>query len=244
MKTIQNKHNGDKALCGLVPCLSQDSKYPTIHSNPFSTHKILPVMKNLIVLILTFATTLLHAQDAQIEPINYGNRIQKGTILLTGSIGYNQLSQGDNTNSAFFVDASVIFAVSEHVGFGLLTGYQTGDLIDIEGFGFSVDDAFQIGPVARVFGNTHWGWVQPFGEVSVPFGFGTFGNGDFTTFGVNLRPGISVFLSRSIALEASLGLLGFNSLTINDEEDSYDSIDFGFDLSDLRFGMVFLMGAR
>jgi hypothetical protein len=207
-------------------------------------YKTTLAMKNLIVILFISCTTLLNAQDAQVEPINYGNRIQKGTILLTGSMGYNRISQGDESNSSFFVDIAGIYALSERVGVGIFTGYSSGGLGAFMFESFSVDDAFQVGPMLRVFGNTHWGWLQPFGELRVPLGFASTNLYDYTSIGANIRPGVTVFLSRTIALEASLGVLGYNSISRDGEDDNYDSFDFGFDMNNLRFGMVFLMGAR
>ncbi|PHQ30414.1 hypothetical protein [Leeuwenhoekiella nanhaiensis] len=64
-------------------------------------------------------------------------------------------------------------------------------------------------------------------------------------FRVGLRPGLTYFLSKQIALEGTLGFIGYSSIRLEDPEGSYDSyskiqsFDAQFDTSELSLGVSY-----
>ena len=59
-----------------------------------------------------------------------------------------------------------------------------------------------------------------------------------TGFGVTIAPGISYFVSDNFALEATVGLLSYNSVK-PDGGESTNTFDTGLDFSNVSFGLVY-----
>lgn len=219
-------------------------------------------MKRIILLVFSICAGALCAQDSGGEmpasadtipaqlPINYGNRIQKGTVLLTGGLAYSNSEDFLRKVDDFSINGSALFAVSNRFALGPLFGFgTTKSIFNNEFFGEGTEyhfNYYSLGAQFRYFGNTYWGWLQPYGELFVGYQSGKNLETDansFESFGVGLRPGLMIFLSRQIALDFSIGFLSYSNLSFPVGDD-ITSFGFGFEPRDLSFGLVFLFNAQ
>ncbi|CAL2105024.1 Outer membrane protein with beta-barrel domain [Tenacibaculum sp. 190524A02b] len=64
------------------------------------------------------------------------------------------------------------------------------------------------------------------------------------SFDIGIRPGLSYFVSKSIALEANLGFLGYKTTSFendSDNENITNKFDFNINASNIVFGITFYM---
>lgn len=69
---------------------------------------------------------------------------------------------------------------------------------------------------------------------------GTLADSKGNGFGVAVAPGVSYFLAKNFAIEATFGILSYE--TLNPDEDGVDStngFNFGLDMRDIRLGLVY-----
>jgi len=189
-------------------------------------------MKKLILAItlLTFGSNLNAQQSDESMSLN-------GRWFLMGQAGYNSSNEGD-TQSYNFIPQVGTF-VAEDVALGLGIGYQGtkeerefNDMTNTD-----KSELFIIKPLARKYWNINEK-LYFFGELAVPFGFGkitnenTVGNttssteAKYTNIGVQLAPGLDYYLSNNWSIEATIGLLGWNSVK-PEEGDASNSFNFG-----------------
>lgn len=219
-------------------------------------------MKRIILLVFSICAGALCAQDSSGEmpasadtipaqlPINYGNRIQKGTVLLSGGLAYSSMEEFIRIVDDFSINAGVQLAFSDRFAMGINAGFgTTKSTFNNELFGSGTEYQFNyysLGAQFRYFGKMYWGWLQPYGELFVGYQSGknleTEAN-SFESFGVGLSPGLMIFLSRQIALDFSVGFLSYSNLSFPVGDD-ITSFGFGFEPRDLSFGLVFLFNAQ
>jgi hypothetical protein len=222
-------------------------------------------MKRIILLVFSICAGALYAQDSSGEisasadtitaqlPINYGNRIQKGTVLIKGSIGFSTIESRYDRNDLFTISVGGMLAVSDRFAVGLSGGVNSskniyessynGDRTEVKFNSYFVAAQF------RYFGKTYWGWLQPFGVLSGSFSEGKVVDIDqqeatTESIRVGIRPGLMVFLSRRFALETSIGFLTYERLSPLRSEGVRTSFYAQFYPSDLHFGLIYLINAR
>lgn len=83
-----------------------------------------------------------------------------------------------------------------------------------------------------------------FGELGVNYGNTKVeqGPGEYKEngFGVQVAPGVSYFIANNFALEATFGVLGYNSVDPDvDGAEKTNSFRFGLDTRDIRLGLVY-----
>ena len=160
-----------------------------------------------------------------------------GRWFIMGQAGYNSSNEG-NTQSYSIVPQVGNF-VSEDVALGLGIGYigskNESELNNVTST--QKENLFLVKPFARKY----WGVAKNlfvFGELSVPLGFGkntsetslgnttTTAEAKYTNIGVQVAPGLDYYLSDNWSLEATFGLLGWNS-TKPENGDAANSFNFG-----------------
>lgn len=160
-----------------------------------------------------------------------------GRWFLMGQAGYSSSNEGD-TQSYSFVPQVGTF-VSSDVALGLGVGYVGSKNENDNGSVVNTvkQNLFVVKPLARKYWNVANN-LFIFGELAVPMGFGkntaefTIGNttteneAKFTNIGVQVSPGLDYFLSDNWSLEATFGLLGWQS-TKPDGGDAANSFNFG-----------------
>jgi len=197
-------------------------------------------MKKLLLLsaIAVFGFSNVNAQEEGESTKGFA----KGDIFLTGSLSYGSESQGDDKESAFGFSPKAAYFVTENIAVGINLGYTTTKVEAL-----NVDDIKTNMLEAGVFGRyylTPAKQFSVFGELGANYATGNQDNGtvdvDTNGFNIGFAPGISYFVSDCIALEASFGVLSYETseLDVNGAE-SKDSFDFGLNLSDISFGMVY-----
>lgn len=173
---------------------------------------------------------------------------KQGDVFASGAVGYSSEKTGDNKSDQFTVIPRAAYFVTDNIALGAQIGYTTGTET-VEGpFGGSVDQDTNVFS-AGVFGRYYFTPARNFsffGQLGVDFATakteieGVPGEAKANGFNVGLAPGISYFVSDHIALEATFGLLGYNSVKPDvDGAESTDTFDIGFDLENINFGIVY-----
>lgn len=62
----------------------------------------------------------------------------------------------------------------------------------------------------------------------------------YTSFGVNVKPGVDYFISKNWTIEAAIGEFGYNNMKIKDHENGTDTFNFGLNLSSVTFGVKYI----
>ena len=205
-------------------------------------------MKNIITLL--FAFIFVSGAWAQTEetPINYGNRITNGTVLLGGGFNFYNTSTSSNEDKGSFVSISFIGALSERFGIGVGIGYSSTNTKFGIDTGYEQEDKiniFTIAPAFTTFGKVHFGWLQPMVTIAAPIDFAKNSKDErITRFGGTLSAGLNIYISKKLALNGSLGFLSYSSAKVKDSDTSYDEFNFGFSASQLNLGLIFVLGGE
>lgn len=62
----------------------------------------------------------------------------------------------------------------------------------------------------------------------------------YTSFGVNIKPGLDYFINKNWTIEATIGEFGYNNMKIKDQEKGTDDFNFGLNLSSVTFGVKYV----
>lgn len=193
-------------------------------------------MKKIILSILAVAAFgTANAQEATTTDGGFA----KGDLFLTGSFGISSEKTGDDKSNSFTVAPSLGYFVSENIAIGGRILYTSDksesgnvDTQDFTTLGIAGFARYYWSPASKfsVFGEAEVSYVSAENNLT-----NVKGNG----FGLNVAPGVSYFLSSNFAIEASWGLVGYNTFEVDGAQDSTNTFNFGLDLSDLRFGLIY-----
>ncbi len=193
-------------------------------------------MKKLIFTLATFAAfTVAKAQET-----SEGGFI-RGEGFVTGTFGLESSKTGESKTTAFEVAPSVGFFVSPNiavggrVGFSSLKEEEGSDELTTSGFSAGIFGRYYFTPASK---------FSLFGELAVEYATANVDNGfdeiDVNGFGVQLAPAVSYFLNKNFAIEASWGVLNYNTAKPDfDGAESTDQFRFGLNLRDINFGIVY-----
>lgn len=208
-------------------------------------------MKKLfLILAAVTLTAYVYGQDEKPDQINYGDRIGQGTVLLSGSFSYDK-SFSDNETINLVVGGE--FALSKRFALGLGFGYLSENYNYPQQSSHDKVKQFFVVPGFTLYGNISFGWLQPTISVAVPIGSGTQTLTNYmgeviesksNSVSAALSPGLNIYLSRKLALTASLGLINYTSIKYENVEEKDSSFGIGFTPSDLSFGLLFILGAK
>ncbi|NEN23254.1 porin family protein [Cryomorpha ignava] len=211
-------------------------------------------MKNIFTLLIAcMLAVTVSAQTEGSEKINYGNRITKGTVLLTGDVNFANASNDFSESNEFSLNFGADFALSKRFAIGLGVGYEKSKFTfnkDTPSEGESEMDAFTIAPAFTLFGDVNFGWLQPTATLAIPISFGERNNNSgesdlrYTAFGGLVSGGFNIYLSRKLALTASLGLVSYSQTSYEDSDDTDNRFSIGFGTNNLNFGLLFLLGSE
>lgn len=188
-------------------------------------------MKKLILLATALAFGInVNAQEKESVSL-------EGRWFIMGQAGYNSSHEGDVQSYSFAPQIGTF--VSEDIALGLGVGYigskeesENANVVNT-----NKESLLVVKPLARKYWNVANNFFI-FGELSVPLGFGKITNetslgntttsaeAKFTNIGVQLAPGLDYYLSDNWSLEATFGLLGWNSVKPKDG-DAANSFNFG-----------------
>ncbi|RZJ73646.1 outer membrane beta-barrel protein [Flavobacterium sp.] len=191
--------------------------------------------------VLFSAAALLAVAFASAQETETGKGFKKGDFYMTGAVGFSSEKTGDFKTNEFTIAPTAGYFVSNNIAVGLNVGYvSTKEENPVDG---DVDtDLFVIGAFGRYYA-TPANDFSFFGQLGFNYGTGKTkpeGGGDFKVdgFEVALRPGVSYFLSKNVAIEASIGALSYSSIE-PDGGESTDSFEIGVNLTEVQFGVVY-----
>ena len=186
-----------------------------------------------------FAFGIASAQDAATTE---GKGFTKGDVFITGAVGFSSEKTGDFKTNEFTIVPSAGIFVTNNIAVGLNVGYTTSK-VENPDTGDVDTNLFEIGAFGRYYA-TPANDFSFFGQLG--FGYGTGkqefeGGGENKADGFNiaLRPGVSYFISKNFALEATIGQIGYNTVEIDGADDSTDSFEIGIDLTNINFGLTY-----
>lgn len=200
-------------------------------------------MKKLLVAgaVALFAT--VSAQETSTEGF------AQGDTFITGAVGFGSQKTGDAKTNAFTISPSVGYFVTPNIALGARVGFattkDTNEIANVTAE--EKTDAFTAG----VFGRYYWMPASKFSIFAeLGAGYGTSKTttktsvaefeSKFNGFNIGFAPGINYFLNKNFALEASWGVLSYNSVKPDvDGATATNSFDFGVNLSNINLGLVY-----
>jgi opacity protein-like surface antigen len=175
----------------------------------------------------------------------------QGTSFVSGQVQYNRTENNNNNASqdSFAILTTVGTFITPSIVIGGAIGYQSTTAEQTVGAikSKNTDGAFVIMPFARKY----WGLGEKlyfFGQLDVPLAFGKVkqevtglasNSTNYTSFGVNVRPGLDYIVNSNWTFETTIGQFGYNS-TKPEGGKSIDNYGFGLNLSSITFGVKYL----
>lgn len=192
-------------------------------------------MKKLIIVFLAClvgSTTLAQDKDH--------NGFMKGDRFASGLLGYKTSSDANKTKETEFrFSPRIGYFINDFVAVGGRLGYSYGKTKDASGVKTLENNSFTAGVFGRYY-LLPGSQFSVFGELGLGFG-STKDMNDKWTHGVNamFAPGLSYFLGKYFALEASFGILSYNTVSPHGKPGSTHSFDVGIDLENINFGIIY-----
>ena len=201
------------------------------------------------MIVSAFALFAIGYVNAQ-EDKEVGKGFANGDLFMSGTVGFSSTKTGDFKSDSFTVAPGIGYFVSDNIAIGASLSYSSGSSFEEltgDGAYYEVDtNAFGIGAFARYY-VTPASEFSFFGEFSV--GYSTakseikdFSGSEYTVngFGARLAPGISYFISRNFALEATIGALSYISTKPDiDGAKSTNNFDLNLNLNDVNLGLIY-----
>lgn len=195
-------------------------------------------MKKLILSLAAVASfTFASAQEQEVE--TYG--FNEGDMFVSGSFGIGSTKfPDDSKENTFNISPRFGYFLNDFIAVGAQAGYSKQKEENANGDDVVDNSTFTIGAFGRYY-------LMPaqkfsfFGELGL--GYGTTEDiNDNKVNGVNIAvaPGLSYFVSKHFALEATFGILGYNSVKKDESgAESTDSFDFGLNMDDINLGLIY-----
>jgi len=199
--------------------------------------------KILLSAVAVMAFGFANAQDVPTTGFSQGD------VFISGAVGYTSEKTGDFKTDQFKIIPRAAYFVTNNISVGVQLGYTTGTATTVVGGPvdpITVENdvkTFEAGAFGRYyftparnfsfFGQLGVGYMSTKTEPE--------GGPDTKDTGINLglAPGISYFVSEHIALEATFGLLGYNSVNPDGDGDNTNTFNIGTDFNDINFGIVY-----
>ena len=182
-------------------------------------------MKKIVIsAFLLVSSMTLMAQE------NQKTYFQEGKKFIGGSVQFEREedSNKDKTTSTKIIP-QVGYFIKNDIAIGLGAGYERSEIEAID----SDFKKYTLDPFARKY------WIPTsrlgiFAQADASLGWGE--ESDNTTFvwGINVRPGVTYFLSEKIAFDTTLGRIGYN-----DNGDDARDHGFGLSLDDVALGFKY-----
>jgi len=200
--------------------------------------------KVLLTAVAVFSLTFVNAQE---EKETTGAGFSKGNVFVSGAVGFGSETTGDDKTTGFTFSPKIGYFVSENIAIGARLGFDSNK--NDNGVNtVTKNNEFSAG----VFGRYYF---TPASQFSVFAELGADINSTKTTtdvtgfptsesksngFGVAFAPGVNYFLSDNFAIEATWGVLGYNT---NKPDvagaDSTNNFSLGLDMRSLNFGLLY-----
>ncbi|WP_306566151.1 OmpW family outer membrane protein [Flavobacterium lindanitolerans] len=198
-------------------------------------------MKKIVLTVAAvFAFGFANAQEETSEGF------KKGDVFISGAVSFGSTKTGDFKTSDFEIAPSAGYFVTDNIALGLAFGYGSSK-VDV-GTADATNSTLSVGAFGRYY-FTPASKFSIFGQLGVNYmsydnefdaEAGTLGEFKGDGFGVAVAPGVSYFLAKNFAIEASFGILGFETTKPDaDGAEKTNSFDFGLDMRDIRLGLVY-----
>ncbi|HET8808649.1 MAG TPA: porin family protein [Flavobacteriaceae bacterium] len=187
----------------------------------------------LIAAIAVFGFTSANAQETS----NGG--FAQGDLFISGAVGFGSQKTGDAKTNSFEIAPRLGYFVSENIAVGIALGYQNSKSEDALGNETEDISTLALGAFGRYYFMPA-NQFSLFGQLGVEYLSTEYNIADVKVsgFGASLAPGISYFVSNNFALEATFGILGYSTVE-PDGGESTDTFQFGVDMNDINFGIVY-----
>ncbi len=194
-------------------------------------------MKNLILTALMLAS--LSYVNAQENSDSQG--FYHDDVFVSGSVIFNSTSTGDNKSNGFTLSPRLGFFVSKNLAFGANASVTRAK--SENGLNESTTLGASIGGFSRYY-FTPTRKFSFFGQIGAGFNTSKTESGVDETkengFNISASPGLSYFLTKHFALEASLGLLTYNSRKPDTEgAESSDTFSASLNIENIALGLVY-----
>lgn len=145
-------------------------------------------------------------------------------VWVGGSLGFTTLSPKNG-------DSKTTLTIAPTVGYKLSDKWELGLSLEEKATFYSgdTDNAFYVSPFARM--NF---WNGGIATLFVDGGFSVGSESSKTIFGIGVRPGVKVELSKNLSFEAKTGFLGVRVVS-----DAYTQFGLGVNNEDLSVGLVY-----
>lgn len=191
-------------------------------------------------LLFTAAIAVLGFTSVNAQEDTTVGGFEKGDVFISGTVAFGTESTGDFSADAFTIAPKAGFFVSDNIAAGLKVGYTslTGDN---DGTDTRDVNEFSVG----AFGRYYFAPANQFSlftELGVDYFSGDDKLADvgYDGFDVAFAPGISYFVSKNFAIEATVGVLGYSTSEVDvDGAESTDNFNVGLNFEDISFGVVY-----
>ncbi|HEY6144375.1 MAG TPA: outer membrane beta-barrel protein [Flavobacterium sp.] len=194
--------------------------------------------------IILSAAAVLAFGFANAQEEQKGNAgFAKGDLFISGAVGINSESEGDEKSSGFLIEPKIGFFVTEKIAVGGKLGFAsdkgenqfggTGDTTD--------ETTLTLGAFGRYY-FTPASQFSLFGELGVDYSSvdNKLTDNQENEIGVGLGLGVSYFLSKNFAIEAAWAGLRYKSNDNGgDGADKTDSFYLGADLRAITLGLTY-----
>jgi|SRR5690606_15653092 len=175
-----------------------------------------------------------NAQDSNDTTGGFAN----GDIFFSGTANYTSSKTDELKEETFTFIPRVGFFVADNIAIGAQVGYGFSKE-KFDGDEVGNDQVLLVGAFARYY-NKPANQFSLFGQLSVDYlsSEDKITDAKATGFDVTIAPGVSYFVSDNFALEATVGLLSYNSVK-PDGGESTNTFSTGLDFSNVSFGLVY-----
>lgn len=214
-------------------------------------------MKKITLFFCMLAIGFVHAQDNDQDSSSDKLTFKKGTSLINGGLFFNSTKtettttlEQEDTRFGIGINSSYAYAISDDLFLGLGLGYSHNKReSDIPGSPVqeSTSNTFRVFPYIRYYkgiGKRLAFFVQ--GEAQFSTGKTKSNGEDFIetdSFFVGVRPGLTFMISKCLALETTIGALGYSTNNLenfqSNVESDASSFDFSLNTSNLIFGLSY-----
>lgn len=199
-------------------------------------------MKKLLTSIFVLSALVANAQ-------NVPSPFSKGSKYVTGKLGYTykDLKDAKETSHKFEFAPGMGYFIADHMAVGASLKYIGSSINHKLENTKETTNTFAVEPFARKYFSVGSQSFLPYAQLDASLGWmnrkvSNVKSDTKFVWGASLRPGFSYVLSSRVALDASIGSLGYrdntNEILTKERGKTYS---FGLDLSDVKFGVqVFL----
>jgi hypothetical protein len=167
----------------------------------------------------------------------------KGDSYISGGVGFSQAKTGSASTSNYAISPNYGYFVTNNIAVGVGLGFGGSTAKNAAGVKTVDASALSAGVFARYY-TTPAKAFSFFGNLGVNYTSGTdkipATDVKTTGFGIAIAPGISYFVSNRLAIESTIGSLGYStSKTDVTGAVSTNNLGLNLNLSSISFGLVY-----